>query len=88
MKDNNMRQHWIQFIEKYFPAIVLVMFAISYLSFYALHNTLVSLILFIMTFLFVIPLAIFENEMMIIMLFSCLRDNTKMRHIHSNSVCD
>lgn len=62
MKDNNMRQHWIQFIEKYFPAIVLVMFAISYLSFYALHNTLVSLILFIMTFLFVIPLAIFENE--------------------------
>lgn len=62
MKIQDTKTKFIHIVEKYFPIIALVLFTISYLSFIAAQNMLMSLIFFIITFIFVIPLAIFEDE--------------------------
>ena len=59
---NNKKNSIIHIVEKYFPIIVLVLFATAYFSFSIAQNMIISIILFAITFLFVLPLALFGDR--------------------------
>ena len=59
---NNKKNSMIHIVEKYFPIITLILFTTAYFSFSIAQNMLVTVILFAITFLFVLPLALLGDK--------------------------
>lgn len=59
---DNKKNSMIHIIEKYFPIVTLILFATAYFSFSIAQNMLVTVILFAITFLFVLPLALLGDK--------------------------